>query len=117
MKYSILIFSTLLCISDLFSQIKSTTKFNIKLEIVNHINDSLLRYPSTPKVLYFSVLQYNNKTIDVQVIPKNVYMKNYDLIDLTHFVKYDNFSTKDQLILFERYKDGVGALDKEKMFV
>ena len=44
-------------------------------------------------------------------------MKNYDLIDLTHFVKYDNFSTKDQLILFERYKDGVGALDKEKMFV
>lgn len=89
----------------------------MRFSIINPKDEELTNYSKLNNVLFFSVLQYNSKSIDVQVIPKRVNNQNYEFIDLTHFIKKENFSIEDQVKMFTKYKSNIGSTSDGKYII
>lgn len=88
------------------------TKNNLNISEVKLNEDMFDDYSLSYQKAFLSVLKYNQKVIDIQVIPKRVYDKNYQFIDLTHFIDKSVFSKEDQLTLLTKYKNECGFISK-----
>lgn len=87
------------------------TRNNLNISEIKLNENTFDNYSLSNQNIFLSVLKYNQKIIDVQVIPKRVYDQNYQFIDLTHFIDKNTFSKEDQLTLLTKYENECGFLD------
>lgn len=114
MKRLILFLGLLIFNFCAFSQI------NIAQRLFN--NQKIVFYEATPdenmfigysqshNKVFLSVVKCNDKIVDIQVVPKRVFDKDYHYIDLIHYIDKSTFSSEQQLALLSKYECGYSKI-------